>query len=382
MNRTLYSLMSGLLAIPCIAFADKPLADLPGHPPTPQYVIAGLNVSGYIAGSYNYLSQSQFFTSGVLDRQYDLNPNGFTLQQANLTIAKQPEQGWGALLDVILGRDAYKNQSYGMDPALDSQNAGLGIDQLFLQYAFHSVTVIAGKYFSLAGYESSLVPQDPDFSGSLIATFSEPTTVTGIRTTYAVDEKLSVIAGLNNGWDSIRDWSRRKTLELGTIYTVDKYTLSTSWYNGQERANGDFTNTGPTGIRNLVDLIATLHVTDKLSLTANYDFVSQNNALLPNGNYGSAVWQGIAGYIEYQWNEKWRTTLRGEYFNDRNGFATGVPQSLKEATVTVGYLVMKHFELRAETRRDVSNTNSFQGKNGESTSNNMQSVALEGVVTF
>lgn len=377
------------LLLPRLVFADATAgnsvkADLPGIPPTPQYTIAGFDVNGYLEGSYNYLSQSQFFTSGVYDRLYDLNPNGFTLQQAAVVIAKQPTQGFGGLLNVIMGSDANQTPAYGMDPWFDSQNLGLEVVQLYAQYAVNSFIFMGGKYYALAGYETNQSPQNASFSSSFISSFAQPTAFTGVRAAYAVNDKLNLEVGVNDGWDNIRDWGLRNTVEVGAVYTTPIYLFSAYWYNGEERSAEVFpvTNVGPTGIRNLVDLIASMNVTNKLTLAANYDFASQNRALLPDGDYGRAVWQGIAAYLEYQINPTWRVALRGEYFNDHDGFATGVPQSLKEVTLTVGYLVFKHFEVRAETRRDLSNTDSILAKNGVTTSNNMQSFALEGIFTF
>src|SRR4051812_24538356 len=73
------------------------------YPPTQQYTLGIFNINGYIAGGYNYLTQSQFFTSGELSRQNDNNPNGFTLNQAAITIAHQPVQGFGGLINLLLG---------------------------------------------------------------------------------------------------------------------------------------------------------------------------------------------------------------------------------------------------------------------------------------
>lgn len=57
-------------------------------------------------------------------------------------------------------------------------------------------------------------------------------------------------------------------------------------------------------------------------------------------------------------------------------------QRWNEITLTVGYALLKNFELRAETRHDFSNVSSFINKNGVSTSNNQQSYAIEAVAKF
>src|SRR5579872_7339566 len=52
-----------------------------------------LKISGYIEPSYNYLFHSNHFTSGSQDRDFDLQQDGFTLQQAAITLAYQPTDG-------------------------------------------------------------------------------------------------------------------------------------------------------------------------------------------------------------------------------------------------------------------------------------------------
>lgn len=336
-----------------------------------------LNISGYIDGSYNYLVRSNQFTSGSFDRLYDLEPNGFTLQQAAITLAVQPKQGFGGLVNVILGRDANSTAAYGWDPYFGSQTLAIDPLQVYLQYAIGSLTVIGGKYVSLAGAEVVDPTQDTNFSRSILFDYAEPTTHLGLRGTYAVNDKLSVIAGINNGWDNIRDTSRRKTLELATTYAPNSIvSLAATLYSGGQRAT-DRTATGPESIRNLLDLVATFNATDKLTFIANYDYGNQTLATLPSGNIAEAVWQGIAGYVNYKYNDKWQTSLRGEIFSDRNGYRTGVVQCWKELTLTLGFTPIKNIELRAETRHDFSNVSSFVNSNGVGSNNNQQSYALE-----
>lgn len=342
-----------------------------------------LKISGYLDGSYNNL-QRNYFTSGSFDRVFDNAQNGLTLQQTAITFAYQPAQGFGGLLNPILGYDTNIFAPYGFKPIteFDSQTISIDVPQAFLQYTKNSFTFSAGRFVELAGAEALFPIQDTNFSRSILYGYAEPFTITGIRGTYVANDKLTMIAGINNGWDNIRDWSRTKTLELNASYTMNSFfSFSSTIYTGQERAT-PMTDSGPTGWRTLVDLIVTFNITSKLCIIANYDGGWQTNAALPNGTNNRAVWQGVAGYFNYTFNDKWLTSLRGEYFNDQNGFRTGVRQAWKEATITLGYIPIKNLEIRAETRRDFSNVNSFTNKNGVSVSNNAQSYALEGFYKF
>lgn len=348
--------------------------------------------SGYIDGSYNYLVRSNHFTSGVFNRVFDITPNGFTLQQAAVTLAYQPKQGFGGLLNPIVGRDPHIFAPYGWDPDYGSQWLGFAIPQAYLQYAVIPsknagyiitglLTFAAGSFLELAGAES-LSPLDANnFSRSILYGYAEPFTVMGLRITCIINDTFTLIVGINNGWDNIRDTSRRKTIELSTTYTPNSlFSLAATLYSGGQRAT-DRTATGPESIRDLIDIVATLNATDKLTFIANYDYGNQTLATLPSGNVAEAVWQGIAGYINYKFNDKWQTSLRGEIFSDRNGYRTGVAQCWKEITLTLGFTPIKNLGLRAETRHDFSNVSSFVNK-GRGSNNNQQSYGLEAYYRF
>ena len=160
-----------------------------------------------------------------------------------------------------------------------------------------------------------------------------------------------------------------------------RFSFSAQGYNGQERATKD-TDVGPIGTRTLIDLIAAYKATEKLTLSANYDYAWQTTAALPNGVIAEARWTGIAGYLNYKFNDKWNGTLRGEIFDDHNGYITGVRQNWRELTLSAVFLPLKALELRAETRHDFSNANSFVNKNGITLGSNQRSYALEGIYKF
>jgi hypothetical protein len=241
---------------------------------------------------------------------------------------------------------------------------------------------MGGSFIELAGEENIFSFNDTNFSRSILWGYAEPFTVLGLRASYAPTEKFTFIIGLNNGWDSIRDYSRNKTIELGASYIFNPiFTLASYLYSGQQRI-ADRASSGPTGQRTLFDLIGTINATEKLSFVANYDGALQTKAALPAGNTAEAIWQGIAGYINYKINDKWLPSIRGEIFSDRNGYRTGVAQAWKEITLTLGYMPIKNVIVRAETRHDFSNVSSFINSNGVGVSNNQQSYALEGIYQF
>ena len=346
--------------------------------PTVSY----FKVTGYIEGSYNNETRNKFI-SGSYDRFFDQVPNGLTLQQAATTVAYQPLQGMGGFLNLIAGRDANIIAPYGFRPVseFDSQTLAVDFTQVYLQYVVGPVTVIGGRFTTLVGVEQIDPTQNTNFSRGILF-YNTPNTHTGLRATYTVNDKLNVIAGINDGWDTIRDWSRRKTVELGMNYKANSiFSFSVQGYSGEERATSQ-TAFGPTGTRTLIDIIATVNATDKLAFIVNYDNGWQTQSALLTGGYGRASWVGLAGYLNYKCNDKWLTSLRGEVFDDKNGIRTGVRQNWRELTLTMGYDPIKNLELRAEARHDFSNVNAFVNSTGVSISNNQQSYAFEGVYKF
>lgn len=346
----------------------------------PFTIAKDYTLTGYVDGSYNYLLRSNQFISNRDNRVFDLEPNGLTLQQAAITIANQPQYGLGGLLNLVAGRDANKLASYGLSNCID-----FTVPQAYLQYNAQSTNLMIGQLKALAGIESYEPTKDANFSRSIVDGYAQPGLVLGGRLTQNLFNKTLILtAGITNGWNNVCDMSRRATFEVGANYIPNTlFSCSVYVYNGQERARSHI-SIGPTGIRNLVDLIAIVHVTPQLTLATNGDYGSQNTANLPNGVLGKAVWQGVAGYINYKFNNEWRTSLRGEVFDDTNGFRTGVRQNWREITLTLGYAPMKikNLEVRTETRHDFSNVSSFVNANGIGSNKNQQSFAVEGLYRF
>ena len=341
-----------------------------------------LTFTGYVDTSYNYLARKNVFTSGRYSRGNDIEPNGFTLQQVAFTLANQPRQGLGGLLNMIAGRDANSLADAGQNPYFGSQTLAIQPEQVYLQYAISQFTFLGGKFNSLAGYESFDPTQNDNFSFSELNTFAEPGTVIGFRGSYAALETLTLSAGLDNGWDTFHHASRLQTLELGSQWTPNKIlSMTIDFYSGKQYLYDSLSN-GPVGIRNYANFFATLNATGKLKFALDASYAIQSKGLLPNQSAGRVAWSGLTGYITYHLTERWFTSVRSDLFDDGNGFRTGVRQCLKELTVTLGFKPFKQLLLRAETRRDFSNQNSFVNNNTVSASNNLQSFAIEGLYIF
>jgi hypothetical protein len=343
-----------------------------------------LDFSGYIDGAYSYMYRSDQFISGIPYISNDLNTNGFAIHQLAVVVSEQPKEGFGGVFHPILGQDAQGYAPYGMNPDIGLHDFGLTAVDAYVQYATGPFTLIAGIMEALAGYEpiNPTAPKATNFSRSALTTAAVPDTLTGIRGTYVVNDKLNLNLGVSDGWDTIRDTSRPKTIELNAGYTVNHlYSFAITGMSGGERA-AQKTATGPVGRRNLIDIFGHLTITPKWSLAANYDYGMQTQASLPDETIGEATWQGIAGYINYKFHPKWLASLRGEVFDDYDGYRTGVEQVWKEVTLTMGYFPTKNIGFHAEARHDFSNTDAFVDVDSVHETHNQQLLALEGYYKF
>lgn len=339
---------------------------------------SGIDVTGYIDTSY-----TSFSTDTPTYRAYDTEKNSFNLHAVDLTVSSLPSKGFGGLAELTLGTDADINGALG-----SNKTDNVDLLQAFVQFADGPVTGIAGKFTTLAGAEVTSAPSNINFSRSLLYTYAIPISHTGLRATYTVGDNLKFIAGYNNGWDVLKESNTGncvsttncadgKTVELGVISTISKmFGLNASIYSGEELSSS---NTS-IGTRTLVDVVATINITDAMSVIVNFDSGEQENAI---GTNTKAKWEGIAGYFNYKFNDQWKASLRAEELNDKNCFRTGcstTSQKLKEVTATVAYSPAKSVELRGEVRSDRSNQSVFT-EDG-TTKKSQDSFGVEAIYKF
>lgn len=341
------------------------------------------DVTSYINGSYNYLERSPYFTSGLPNRANDLATNGARLQQLFLSVGSLPETGLGGYLEMAAGLDAYSFAPSGWNAdMLNLKNVGFAVPDFYVYYGKHDYTLIGGVFESIIGFEAINYLKDTNFSRGIIYQYVVPGVHWGLRGSKQVNDAMQLFIGLSNGWSTIRQPGRIQAVEINLQYQLTAAMESLfSVYAGNQYLT-DFLFSGPTGRRVLLDWTGTYNHTKQLSFNWELDYATQNRAALPSAAIGSAVWTAAAGFVNYQFNDRWRTSVRGEIMNDRNGYRTGVSQVWKEATLSFGYEPIRHLSFILETRHDFSNVNAFVNRSGNSTNNNQQSYALEALYQF
>jgi hypothetical protein len=365
-----------------VAIAPRLLlaADAPAAAPAAPAVPAlsdlltgwGLTTSGEFAASY-YHSNGY---PGPTWRGFDQSHDSFQLDEAGLQIGYQPKSGIGGFVDVIAGTDA-------QILSLNEGGSGNSVDvrQAYLQYATGPLTIIAGKYVTMAGAEVINPAQNTNYSRSLLFWELEPLDHTGIRATYAATDTLSISVGVNNGWNyTDLSTSGSKTGEFNATWTPNKIvSLAVTGYVGKDNVtyNGQELS--------LIDFVGTYNVTSALTLQLNADF-KQTSGNGMAGNDPTTHVNGFAGYANYAISDALRVSVRGEYLS-----YLGAGHAL-EGTVTLGYSPVKNFEVRAELRYDklsdgLVNSGAFYvranpGATDQIDANNNSEFALQGVYKF
>ena len=381
----LASAISALFAAPVAALAQ---AKPPAVPTLDKILEAsGITTSGYIDAGYTYSNRNidpLDAGHGANTRVFDAQNNSFALHQFGLTVAKQPKEGFGGLVNLTTGTDAQVIHSFPEAP----NSSMFDVTQAYLQYAGGPFTIIAGKFTTLHGTEVIASSGNTNVSRSILFG-AVPFTHTGLRATWALTDTFSLIAGVNNGWDQVTDSNRGKTAELGATWNpIKPLNIVLSAYSGPETVPAISTPGAPSGVRTSGNLVVSYAFTDALSLGLEYLSVSQDKVPSGTGTI-KAKYSGYAGYLTWIMTPKFRGVVRLESFDDHDGFRFGPgaatltnPQvKYTEGTLTLAYIPADSFELRAEVREDRADQQVFAQYDG-TPSKTLMTMALQGLYKF
>ena len=282
-------------------------------------------------------------------RNFDVPENQFNLSLAELVFQKKADPV-GFRLDADYGTTN------------DIVQPGVTGTSSLLQQAYLTVvipvgsglTIDAGKFVTSMGYEVIESKDNSNYSRSLLFAWAIPYYHTGVRIGYPFSTTFAATLDIVNGWNSLIDNNNSKSIGLTLGYTPFSSTsVILNLIGGHE-------NLTPIeyGARNVVDLVATHQLTDALSLGLNVDYGEAQTY------HGLMIWKGAAIYGRCALTDKSAFAVRGEIFDDPQGYALGLgPKSdVKEVTGTYEYKFADALILRGELRDDFSNIPEFDKK--------------------
>jgi hypothetical protein len=233
--------------------------------------------------------------------------------------------------------------------------------------------VEAGIYPSHIGYESFFSKDNWNYTRGWMGEFS-PYYQAGLKASYAFDAHWSAQIHFLNGWQVIGDNNRAKAVGTQIVWTNDRASVALNTFAGPELPGDD------SHWRLFGDLTAQLKATSWLAVGATVDLGWQDR------REGAALWHAAGLFARAALSALAAVALRAEYYDDRDGFFSGAPQVLRDATVTLELRPAEQLILKIEARHDIAGAPVFTSRRdaaGNATFSTTQTLALaSAVATF
>ena len=191
------------------------------------------------------------------------------------------------------------------------------------------LTITAGLFNSLIGYESLYAKDNANYTRSWIAD-NTPYMMFGVNAKYPVSDNLTVTAFIINGYYHLSNPNDQPSYGGQWAYkATPRLTLTQTLYGGPDQ-----TNTAFEFWRFYANHIVEWKGED-LTLVASYDIGTENIA----NRQGSPRAFVTGGNVVARWHVTgpWAVAVRPEFYWDRNGRWTGSEQFVKAVTSTVEY---------------------------------------------
>ena len=398
LNRLLFSIAGAALTASLTAVAQTPATPAPAPdqapasapatpaqapaPPAapaaaPTWSVGPMDISGLIDGYYSYnANRPSDAANGQINDLYNFNDktDQFNLSEARLTLNHDPDPV-GAHVDVFYGRtNTLVNGG--------SHDQGDYIEQAFISLKpakAKGLELDFGKFVTSAGAEVIESKDNWNYSRSILFAWAIPYYHFGLRSSLPVSKVDTIGVQVVNGWNNVTTNNGGVTIGLTNALVKPKYTWNVNYYTGPSNAETE------KGYRNLIDTTLLLTPNAKFNAYLNYDYGQNRDAITGSGATATGDanlnhWQGIAFAVHEQLNVTSALAGRFEYFNDMNGYSTGVAQEVKEFTGTYEYKWAEGLLTRIEYRRDWSDEPYFH--KGNTNFVDAQSTATIGFVAF
>jgi hypothetical protein len=310
---------------------------------TPTWSVGPIDFSGAVDGYYTWNNNHPAsMTNGLYNfnsqaNQFDLSLLKIALSHDADPVGFRVDLGYGNTMQLYSAFDNDGGFNQYVQQAFVSwkPEGGMGFQADF------------GKFVTSAGAEVVESYLNWNYSRSVPFAWAIPYYHTGLRLSMPAGDRLTLGFQVVNGWNNLRDNNSGKTIGATGAVNLGMATWYINYYGGPENSG---TN---TGWRHLIDTTLSVTPIEKVSAYLNYDYGQ-------NRNGGLAAWQAFAAAVKLQANDNWAFTGRGSWFQDRQGFSTGLAQKLKEVTFTGEYKLAEGLLWRTEYRRDWSDQLFFE----------------------
>lgn len=213
----------------------------------------------------------------------------------------------------------------------------------------NGLTITAGLFNSLIGYESLYAKDNFNYTRSWIADYT-PYMMFGVNAKYPVNDNLTATVFVINSYFHLSHPNDQPSYGLQSAWKANsRLTVTNTLYFGPDQTNASI-EFWRLYVNNIVEWKG-----DDVAIAASYDFGTEEIA----GRPGSPRAFVTGGNVAARWHiaGPWSIALRPEFYWDRNGRWTGNEQFVKAATSTVEYAYpfgWTNTRLRLEHRWDES----------------------------
>ena len=376
MKKRLMAVMMGLVVLAGIAgiAATASAEDAKIGSMTLDELKSALGMSAYVQVGYTY-NANPTTDPGTGSKENDLRwfdhkAKSFQLDLAELVFLKDPALGTaGYKVKIAAGETAQLIHAVGMG---DAGSDSFDITEAYISYIAKigsGLRFDIGKMGTFIGAEVMEAKDNPNYSRSFLFNYAEPLTHTGVKVGYSPAEVLSIAVLALNGWDNASDNNTAKSYGLSIgITPAEMFSASLNLITGAEQ------NDNSRDKRTLADIVATITPVKPLTIILNYDNGKEEKVIAG----ADAKWSGLSAVAKYDINETYSLAVRGEYFDDKDGYRTGTVQKMKEVTVTPEIRLDGGLIVRPEYRHDISDKQSFN----DGTKKKQDTIALGVMYTW
>ena len=276
-----------------------------------------LDVRGWVSGggTWNTTNSSNSDFNGPIT--YNDHADTAQLDQAYFIGERKVTYGaddysLGGRVDVAYGSDGPFMQSAGFDNHFNGNSNPrnqLAIPQAYVEANLpvgNGLSVKAGHFYTLLGYEVPTAPDNFFYSHSYAMQYAEPVTHWGALATYTLSDTLTVSGGAVRGWDNLSDTADENLSFLGgtTWKASDDTTVVFSLISGNQGRDQNLT---------AYSLVLTHLIDKEWSYVLQHDFGSYDVTA------GRQNWYTLSNYLMYQLTDATKLGVRLEWFDDADG---------------------------------------------------------------
>ncbi len=298
------------------------------------------------------------------DRSNEYQMNQFYIYAERKADPSQQGWDWGGRVDLLYGTDYRFTTARGLEDGINSgaRFYGLAIPQFYLDLAKEDLTIRAGHFYTLLGYESVPAPNNFFYTHSYTCQYALPFTHTGVLGIHKLSENWTVTAGVHRGWDRFSDGDTSLLAGINWTSCDQRTTGALAVTSGRESSDDN--------TRTVYDLYVTRKIGEKFTYVFEHSLGTESNGA---GQGRDANWYSLVNFLFYKLNDRWQLGVRCEWFGDEEAYAysasairpvrgdrfrvsaragRGAPLRLGELSLGVIYRPNQNFTFRSEVRWD------------------------------